>query len=475
MDPGAAVVARSPVDVLRLVVAGTSLLALVLVEALFGGSVVGFSSDLLRGFDAFGEGFVTAIVAVVRVLTVGLLVAGFAYAVLRGRWRVLLTGGLGGAAGLALFLLVDASFDSQRAVAVELSDWLGPVTDATFPTGRGMAAAVGIVAAVGPWLPRRLRRVGWALVIALTTVRFLAVPVSGRSFAALLSGWTGGTLALVVLGSPTMRPTREAVMRGLQAVGVQLAALEPAKVDARGSTPYFGTTTPGTPLFVKALGRDERDADLLFRLYRSVVPRNLGDERPFSSLRRAVEHEAFCSLAVTAMEVRTPRFVALGHAEPNAFVLAYEAVAGTSLDGLPAEEVTDELLDQIWGQLEILRAHRVAHRDLRLANVFVDHTGTVWLIDFGFSELSAADVLLATDVAEAICSLATKVGAERAVAGAVRSLGVDVATAVPRLRLGYLSGATRTALKQQPGLLTEIRALVAPSAEGAAGPRVALG
>ena len=40
-------------------------------------------------------------------------------------------------------------------------------------------------------------------------------------------------------------------------------------MDARGSTPYFGVGADGAKLFVKALGHDERSADLLFRIYRT--------------------------------------------------------------------------------------------------------------------------------------------------------------------------------------------------------------
>ena len=62
-----------------------------------------------------------------------------------------------------------------------------------------------------------------------------------------------------------------------------------------------------------------------------------------------------------------------------------------------------------------LRGHRIAHRDLRLANVFLDNSGQVWLIDFGFSEVAASDLLLATDVAELLASSSLCVGAARAV------------------------------------------------------------
>jgi len=53
----------------------------------------------------------------------------------------------------------------------------------------------------------------------------------------------------------------------LAAVGVPLASLDQASVDARGSTPYFATTESGDQLFVKVLGQDVEkasDVDWLF-------------------------------------------------------------------------------------------------------------------------------------------------------------------------------------------------------------------
>jgi undecaprenyl-diphosphatase len=87
--------------------------------------------------------------------------------------------------------------------------------------------------------------------------------------------------------------------------------------------------------------------------------------------------------------------------------------------------------------------------------------GRAWIIDFGFSEIAASDLLLATDLAELTASLATAVGAERAVASARAAVGpVALATALPRLKLPMLSGATRTSLKAQPGRLDEVCAAI---------------
>jgi undecaprenyl-diphosphatase len=235
---------------------------------------------------------------------------------------------------------------------------------------------------------------------------------------------------------------------------VPLAKLEQANLDARGSTVYFADSADGRKLFVKALGDDERSADVMFRLYRRVQPHDFGDEKAFSSLRRAVEHEALVAFAARDIGVSTPRVVAFTRAEPNGFVLAYDAIDGKSLDRVPPDAVDDGVLDAIWAQLVILRSHRVAHRDLRLANVFLGGSGDVWLIDFGFSELAASDLLLATDIAELVASSTLQVGVDRAVERAVLAVGAaNVASAVPRLRPVTLSGATRTAFKEQPGLL----------------------
>ena len=120
--------------------------------------------------------------------------------------------------------------------------------------------------------------------------------------------------------------------------------------------------------------------------------------------------------------------------------------------------MTDDILAAIWDLVGQLRDHRIAHRDLRLANIFLDDDGHAWLIDFGFSEVAASDLLLATDVAELLASSSVYVGPERAVAHAAAAVDrATLAHALDRLHRWALSGATRTALKARPGLLDDLR------------------
>lgn len=453
---------RSPADVLRLVVAAVSVLAVILAERWFGATLVGFAADVLAGLSAVPEWMLTAFLAGTRIAAVALLLFGLGRAVVHHGWIALSTMlaalVLG---GLLWWLLRDvAVVDPGAEVLPSLP--LGPLSSGWFPTAGGVVAVAALLSASAPWLSRGWRRVGSLAVLGLVVDRFLASPISFDSVRAVSIGWLAGCATLVVLGAPLRRPTADGIADGMAAIGLPLASISAAKVDARGSTPYFATGADGGALFVKVLSRDERSADLLFRLYRRIQRHDLGDERPFSSLRRAVEHEAFVALAARDLGVQTPRLRAVATVEPGAIALAYDSVDGRSLDRVSAAELTDEVLAGVWSQMAILRRHRIAHRDLRLANLFLGADGTVWLIDFGFSEVAASDLLMANDVAELVASSSVVVGVDRAVTPALAVVDAESRRrAAERLQPWALSGATRTALKQHPGLLDDLRTRLA--------------
>ena len=458
-------VERSPADVLRFVVAAAACLGLLVVEWLFGDTLVAFGSDLLRGLGALPQWLVDVVVAATRLLAIVMLGGGLVWALFPLRGRMLVT--VLAAAVLAAVLFAVASdtvdLDEGRA-AVGVGRGVPGLEDEGFPTATGLAAVAAVLTAVAPWLSRRWRRAGWALLVGLVVTRALATPASFETIEALVLGWLSGAGVVVALGAPSRRPSSDAVVEGLSEVGLPTRDLTRASVDARGSTPYFGVGADGSRLFVKALGEDERSADVLFRLYRRANPRDFGDEKPFTTLRRSVEHEALVALAAHGLGVRTPRLRAFATAEPNGYVLAYDAIEGRSLDRLADEEVDDRVLAACWDLVGRLRRHRIAHRDLRLANIFLGADGEVWLIDFGFSEMAASDLLLANDVAELVASSSVVVGPRSAVSHAVGS--VDAATlarALDRLHPWALSGATRSALKERRGLLPDLRRELAGS------------
>jgi undecaprenyl-diphosphatase len=329
----------------------------------------------------------------------------------------------------------------------------------------GFASMVAVLTVATVWIGPRLR--WWAVGFVGAG---LALSMLGGSLSVVTLpfdvgvGLVAGSAVALVLRTRDQTPTTTELSEGLRRAGLDGDRAERAAVDARGSVPWFVTTTGGEELFVKTLGSDQRAADLLFRLYRALRLRRAGDRRPFLSLRQAVEHEAFLSLAAEARGIPTPRLMAVGDVGADAMLIAYRRVRGRSLDAVEPESITDDLLTEIWRSVSTLRDARIAHRDLRLANVLVADDGTPWVIDFGFAELAADDELLARDAAELLASTAAVVGPERAVAVALPVLGAEgLATALPWVQPLALSSATRSRLGGSEGY-AELRSVTAAAA-----------
>ena len=111
-------------------------------------------------------------------------------------------------------------------------------------------------------------------------------------------------------------------------------------------------------------------------------------------------------MQAAALGIRTPRILGVADAGLDGMVLAYEAIDGISADRV--DDIDDDALIAVWSMVHRLHDMRIAHRDLRLANILLDADRTAWLIDFGFSELAASDQLLGTDVAELLASTAAR-------------------------------------------------------------------
>ena len=450
---------RSPLDVLRLVLFALGTLVVALLNKYLRDGWQGIEENLT---DVLTVPWSWAEVVVDVVLIVAVVVACLAVLVVplaTKRWRLF---GYVLAANIATSVLF--------GLLVRWIDVSGS-TGASGETAQQLArsAAVDVVGAtqlvaafvtISPFVSGKWRRAGaWMVTILIVMRLVVASGTSTHVPLVLLGGATIGSAVLLAFGRPTTRPRLASIIDALRSSGIPVAEMHPASVDARGSVPYFATLDDGSRVFAKVLGTDQRAADLLFRIYRMVHLRNVGDERPFSSLRRTVEHEALVALQARDVGVRTPRLRCVAPVGSDSFLLCYDIIDGSSLDGVDEEQLTDHVLVGLWEQVALLRQYRIAHRDLRLANVFLADDGEPWLIDFGFSEIAASETLLKADIAQLIAALAVAVGPERAVAPAVQVLGPEaVASCLGRLQPAALSGATQTELKAHKGLLDEVRA-----------------
>jgi uncharacterized membrane protein YbhN (UPF0104 family) len=449
---------RSPILAFTLVVAAVIVVVGVVLAVAAKTTILDFHVAILRLFDGLPDSAQRFLIGLSQFAAVLLpVVIVVALIALRQR-RALLVLAVASVVSAVATTLIDHFVKEEnpalQVTKIRTSAW---VVGAAFPSSPYIAAAAAGATVLALFVGRRWGRIAWVALAFIVACRMLAganVPLP--IVIAVGVGWFMGTAMALVFGAPDHKPSARDVADALGRCGLPVARLAPAAVDARGSTPWFATTTDGGHLFVKALGRDERDADLLFRTYRYLRLKNVGDQRPFSSLRRAVEHEALVALKARDSGVRTPRLRNVATVGPDGMLLAYDAIEGTSIDSL--DHFDDDLLRQIWQQVAILRREGIAHRDLRRANLFRGTDGELWLIDFGFSELAASDRLLRADVAELLAATSIVVGPERAVRAAVGVLGPRaVADSLPMLQPLALAGATHKAMAHQKGMMDGLR------------------
>jgi uncharacterized protein (TIRG00374 family) len=454
---------RHPGDVIRLIVAGFVLAGAVAVAIAARATYAGASAVAVSGL-------VPSTVAG-RVLG-GLVQAGFVAGAVAAvavtlryrRFRLLAT--LVGVAVLAGAVLVGivllAGGARPRALAAGAGSWwwLAGVS----PAGPALlAAAVAGVVAAAPWLSRAWRRIAWAalwLAAAAGLVTGTAWPV--EVVVAFAAGVAVGAGVLVLFGVPDRRIGPGGIAAALVSAGLPVSGVEPALVESKGSRPFFAATGDGELLFIKVLGSDQRDADLLYRAWRFIRLREVGDTRPAASLIQAVEHQALAAVMAERAGVAVPAVRQVIKTADGSALLVMERVDGSSLDRVPGQGVSDSMLRELWGQVDRLHRARLAHRSLRAANIMMDGAGRPWIVDFSFSELGATARQMALDVAELLASLAAVIGAGRAVGSAAAVIGPDrVGAAVPLLQPLALSAGTRRAIARQDGLLAQTRAAAA--------------
>jgi glycosyltransferase 2 family protein len=457
-------VRRHPGDVLRVLVGGLVVTAGAL--AARHGHVFAFDANLFRLVNQLPDALGRPLLAVMQLGAVAAVPAIAAVALAARRSRLARDLALSGGLAWVLARVVKDLVGRARPAAL-----IDGVVERAVNTGLGypsghVAVAAALATAAGPWLPRPARRATWWVVWLVALGRMYAgahLPLDVVGGAAL--GWAVAAAMHLAVGAPGGLPRASTILKGLRAAGIQPVTVDPLGADARGSLPFVVRTRDGDRWFVKAVGREQRDADLLYKLWRWAAFREVEDETPFATAKQAVEHEAYIGLLAARAGVRTPAVLTAAPTDNGHVLLVQQHVAGETLDHLDAAQVDDWLLAAAWAQVAQLRAAGIAHRDLRGANVLVDPDGRPWLLDFGFAETSASGRWLAGDVAELLASLACVVGPDRAVHSAIGTLGIEVvAEALPLLQPAALAAATRADLKARPGLLAELRERAAAAA-----------
>lgn len=275
----------------------------------------------------------------------------------------------------------------------------------------------------------------------------------------IVGGWALGALigavTVTAFGLSNKGISAVSLKRFLNKQDMDVQSLTFADLDARGSRPVFIKTTDGKEFFGKIFGKQEHAADWLFKIFRFFRYKNLQAEEPHISSRRNVEIEAFAMLWARQAGVRVASVTNIYNYGSN-WISIQEKIDAVPLS--EAKRLTQKSLEDTWRQVKRLHAARIAHRDLRAANVMVDKKGNANIIDFGFAEIAAARQRLYMDNAELLMSMSLVVGVERTVNAARKVLDKkELRGALPYLQKAVFSGATTKLLKSHKGLLSELK------------------
>ena len=391
-----------------------------------------------------------------RVAFVGLLAFALVVvleALLRRRWS------LARDLAVAGLLVVGAAFVLNGIVE---SDWV-PIeshllSNWGYPELR-LAVSAAILVVAGPELVHWARRLAvWAIPFATVGAVVLGSGLPSAALGALALGVGAGAIVRLAFGSAAGVPPTAHVRAALAALGVEVEELALASRQRVGYAEYVGRDAEG-PLQVRVLGRDAQDTQRLARRWRLLAYRDPPRSAPVGRLEQ-VEHEGLALFMAAQAGVRVPEVVIAALGPEGDALIATRQPDVPPLELSSAENVTDEMLVDLWNEVEKLAKAGISHGRLNLSNVLLTEDGPM-LVDLSAATLGAPPSELAIDVAELLVATCCLVGPERTLARAVEAGFCDALTYVqPYLQRAALTPHTRDLARSHELGLKDLRASV---------------
>ena len=193
---------------------------------------------------------------------------------------------------------------------------------------------------------------------------------------------------------------------------------------------------------VTLLDADRQVAGFLSNIWDQIRVKGLSPTRDLS-LRPAAEHAALMTMEARRARVRTPGLLGMAEAAESVLLVTDHVVGARSIRDL-GTEVDDDVLDQLWSQLQQAHAAGLAHGSIDASSVVVDESGRLWLLDWASGETISTELSRRVDLAQALALTALAVGAQRAIDAASRSLTTaQLASIAPMLQRVVLPRQTR--------------------------------
>jgi uncharacterized membrane protein YbhN (UPF0104 family)/tRNA A-37 threonylcarbamoyl transferase component Bud32 len=401
----------------------------------------------------------------VLLLAVALALAIVADALVRKRWLLL--------RDLVIALVVVQVVGSFLARMVD-SEWVQIewhlLSRWGFPELR-VASLVAVIAVARPELVRPVR-VAAIWLVGLASLGALALEIArpAEVLGGLSLGLGAGVLVRLALGSPLGVPPIDRVRTALGSLGVDVTELQASQRQRVGAAEFFGHDGDGGQLKVRVLGRDAQDTQRLARRWRLLAYRDPPRSAPVGRLEQ-VEHEALTTVMAAQAGVRVPEVVTVGLGPDDDALVVTRQPDLEPLELSSPDQVSDEVLEELWRQVARLHEAGISHGRLNLSNVLVVD-GRPMLVDLSAATLGAPQSSRDIDAAELLVACCVLAGPERTLQRAVDAgWGGSIARVLPYLQPAALTPHLRDLARTHEVGVRQLRAAAA-AASGTAEPEI---
>lgn len=224
---------------------------------------------------------------------------------------------------------------------------------------------------------------------------------------------------------------------------------------------YAVTDVAGRRWDAVVLDADRQVIGWLNGVITSLTRRGL-DRRTSVSLRQSAERASLMYYAAAAAGVNCPRLHGIAEAGASVLLLGEHVPRARQLADVPDSVVTDEVMMNAWEQLRIAHTAGLAHRNISADTVYVVTSGSdehqVWLNGWEEGEIAASSLARRVDLAQLLTLFALRVGPQRAIAAASRSLSIaQLAEIAPLLQPIAMPAQTRAAARANKAGMSALR------------------
>ncbi|QBJ97378.1 flippase-like domain-containing protein [Rhodococcus sp. ABRD24] len=451
--------ARRTSDILRVVFAG------VFLGAVIAGSVITRSEwDALETSVSDIVGILSPSVSDTVYLLYGIAILALPFAILiqliiGRRWKL-----LAGYAAAGLIAGVALSFTGSGLAAprwhLDVSDRVDTFLSQFLDDPRWIAMLAAVLTVSGPWLPKRWRRLWWALLLAFAPIHLVVSSiVPARTMLGLAAGYLTGAVIVLVVGTPALEVPLESAVETLQRIGHRITAFRVITPAGIGPLVLVATRDDEPDLVVELYGQNQRSRGVIRQVSRWLRLRSSESALAHVSLGRAVEHRALMGIAISDLGLAASKPTVVATLDRGWELYAHPMSRGAPLATLATDNSgpREALLAMVWSSLGDLHDHQITHGDLRAADIRIDD-GHALFDGFSYAELGLAESQVQSDNAQLLLTTASLFGVEPAVAAALSARGRDrILAASRRVSKSAMPSRLRKSVPNSSELLSAIR------------------